>query len=543
MNFASAKNKFVVAQDLMKKGRAGITARPAKLAGESLYRIPGANRRPYAVPNRKPRRQGARYHELYRDAHSDPVVVEGLEKFSYLVRGDNYSTDNLAALIPSNFSKPNGKFPSLEISDVTERDMFGYEAIPQSKLGDKGGIWAWHGLRKLEFKVTGLDFDEKNKGADEEQRVALYFFKAGKDELAEVIRVDEIRYNLKRGAYVAYLNTNQLGAALEGIDDVQPIFNGRFEIHLYVHGEHFKTVYSFPVELCVHNTRLDKNFKNHLLDTTVSIDFGTSSTCAAVKGTGGNELITLSTMSEKITESEADFDSGYTVDEILKSITELKTIPSMKTEKRQQIKIHPLNDINSKVVYVADSPAAEDEDSLDPIAFYGYLLSRAINNPVNKKIYTSYKIAFPVKFEQGVRDKIRESLAYGIRRANQLVLGADGRARPFATFDPGGGNLDTSYGIFREAIDDELDEKDYTIQIFGCGGNERVGGEKLIHQLAYKIYLDNRDLIEEAKIPFVLPYGEKYPQGFDGLLGEIGDEISNANVSTLKEKLANHAEE
>ena len=579
--------------------------------------------------------------ELYEKATGEPVVVEDLEKLKYLVLGAEVETDSLRdwkrrdplldSLLPSYFEQSSEKFPAIQISDVTERDMFGYEAIPENKLGDKGGIWAWHGLRKLEISVERLTFDEENKGADEEQRAAMYFFRMGKDYLNELITVEDIRFNQKHNTYVAYLNTNRFGEELENTDDIAPIFNGRFELHIY--DRRSKVVYSFPVALCVHDTRLNEDGENHLFAEEggdVSIDFGTSSTCAAVMGTGRLELITLSgegkrnpssgdnqyenptnlmiyswdefyrqwehsnpncpflvTKSEELEDSEADYDSGYTVDDILKDInaddrgqrraraivTELKTIPAMKKQSRKQLKIYPLNDITGKVVYVTDDFEKEDEDTLDPVAFYGYLLSRAINNPVRQKIYNSYYVTFPVKFNADVRKKICDSLAYGIRRglpmriatamdgtepfisvkmeyeesvacvgavvANQLIIDDDSpQAKPFAIFDLGGGTLDTSYGIFRRAADDECDEAEYTIQIFGCGGNERVGGEKLIHQIAYKIYLDNRQETEGKEIPFVLPQGEHYPRGFDGLLTDIGDEISNANVSTLKENIA-----
>ena len=577
--------------------------------------------------------------ELYERATAEPVIVEGLEKLKYLVLDAEVETDELREwkrtdslldeLNPSYFEQSRDKFPTIQISDVTERDMFGYEEIPESKLGNKGGIWAWHGLRKLEISTKRLEFDEENKGSDEEQRAALYFFRMGKAELEELVTVEDIRFNRRRNVYVAYLNTNRFGEELENSQDTQPIFSGRFEIHLY--DRRSKVVYSFPISLCVHDTRLDDELENHLLDENgvVSIDFGTSSTCAAVKGTGIPELITLSgegkrsasgdsqyenptnlmiynwnefyrqweqanpncpflvTKSDELDDSEADYDSGYTVDDILKEInedergqrrvraivSELKNIPAMKKKNRSQIKIYPLNDVTGKVIYVTDDFKAADADTLDPIAFYGYLLSRAINNPVRRKIYRWYNVTFPVKFNRDVRQKICDSLAYGIRRAlprpmatamdedepfisvtmnyeepvacvgavvaNQLAIDENNPdAKPFAIFDLGGGTLDTSYGIFREAVGDECDIAEYTIQIFGCGGNERVGGEKLIHQLAYKIYLNNREEIESNDIPFVLPMGEMYPQGFDGILSDVGDEISNANVNTLKENLA-----
>ena len=575
--------------------------------------------------------------EFYETSTAKPVVVEGLEKLKYLVLGSEFETDKLQewkrrdifldSLLPADFEQSTDRFPAIQISDVTERDMFGYEEIPESKLGDKGGIWAWHGLRKLAISVKRLDFDEENKASDEEQRAALYFFQKDNEELDGIILVEEIRFNQHDKAYIAYLNTNLFGEKLDEYD-ISPTFKGRFELHLYERRS--KVAYSFPVDICVHNTQFDDNEENHLLDedNIVSIDFGTSSTCAAVKRTGNPELITLSgefkrtsegdnqyenptnlmvynwnefyrqweranrncpflvSKSEDLDDSEADYDSGYTVDDILKEInsddrgrrrvraivTELKTIPALPKKNRSQLKIYPLNDITGKVINITDNFEEEDENTLDPIAFYGYLLSRAINNPVRQKIYRDYSVTFPVKFNSDVRARICDSLAYGIRRGlplpmstkeddegepfitvnmdyeesvacvgaivgNQLIINDDSpEAKPFAVFDLGGGTLDTSYGIFRNSRDEEYTE--YTIQIFGCGGNERVGGEKLIHQIAYKIYLDNREETEGKEIPFVLPMGEMYPSGFDGLLSEVGDEISNANVSTLKENIA-----
>lgn len=257
----------------------------------------------------------------------------------------------------------------------------------------------------------------------------------GKEELENLITVKDIRFNRRRNVYIAYINTNRFGEELQNSHDIQPIFSGRFEIHLY--DRRSKVVYSFPISLCVHDTRLDDNLENHLLDEkgVVFIDFGTSSACAAIKGIGIPELITLSedgkrsasgdsqyenptnlmiynwdefyrqweqanpnfsflvTKSNELDDSEADYDSGYTVDDILKEInedergqrrvraivTEFKGIPAMKKRNRNQIKIYPINDVTGKVIYITDDFKAQDENTLAPISFYGYLLSRAIN--------------------------------------------------------------------------------------------------------------------------------------------------------------------
>ena len=66
---------------------------------------------------------------------------------------------------------------------------------------------------------------------------------------------------------------------------------------------------------------------------------------------------------------------------------------------------------------------------------------------------------------------------------------------------------------------------------------KKIGGEKLIHQLAYNIYINNKDKVRNNNIKFVIPKGELEPDGFEGLLSD-GDEIANTNLNIIKEKLA-----
>ena len=122
----------------------------------------------------------------------------------------------------------------------------------------------------------------------------------------------------------------------------------------------------------------------------------------------------------------------------------------------------------------------------------------------------------------------------------QLKLNRDdGRPKFFAIYDLGGGTVDFAFGMFRTALDeDEEEESDYFIENFGTDGDEKVGGEKLIHQLAYKIYCDNRDVMVENRIKFVLPEGKLRPEGFGTLVSEHGDDIADSNVHALKENLA-----
>lgn len=586
-----------------------------------------------------------RGHVKMRLYHSDakfPIVVDGFKKVQYIIFGEGDDPDpalkewkmsadsRLAEILPSYFkSDEDQSFPKMTYSDVTEHDMFGEPPVEDLST-NKGGIWAWHGLRKFKIEVKGLDFEKFKNAADIKHKATLYWYKRDNDEIPSIFE-NNLRYNLKGNYYTAYINTNELGAAMERAESPSPIFAGRFEIHISQH--RYKQIYAFPIRVCVHKTTLDTDVRNSLVDDEnfVSIDFGTSSTCAAIQGKSVKELITLSGEGKRDTNDndnafenptnlmlytwsefynqwrkdnislpflmtklkdiedvrEVDYDSGYTVDDVFKEviggddakgrlkmqaiITQLKMIPYILKNERE-LSLYPLNDPSRPKIFITDDIEKEDATHLNPIAFYGYLISRAINNPANQKIYISYKISMPVKFEESLRENICKSLEYGIKRGlprpiaeavedgeplvtvkteyeeSVACIGAvvgkqlkidetSPEAKLFAIFDLGGGTLDLSYGMFRNSVGDEQMFGSHTIQIFGVGGNENVGGEKLIHKIAYKIYCDNRDVINANDIVFELPMNELEPKGFnEGLFTH--DDNSAANLSIIKEKIA-----
>ena len=442
----------------------------------------------------------------------------------------------------------------------------------------------------------------------------------------ENIFEEEIRYDNKSKKFIAYIDTNKLADAIEEYESESqhPKFTGRFEIHLSYNSE--KTVYGFPIDIVVKNTRVSENGKNPFLkDGIVSIDFGTSSTCAAIKSEGKKRLLTLSginkiresednayenptnlmiynwrevfrqwdrtnkncpffvTKSEDVDVLQADYDSGYTVQDEYKLVDEidgrrrmqailmqLKMIPYLIAD-NIETKFVPYDDEKRSPIIVVDNVESEDGLHFDPIAFYGYLLGRAINEPQNGELYRKYQITYPSKFNAEIREKIRASLEYGIKRALPLgirdakdskgkpivsvtmdfsepeacvgaVIGRqlklDGKnAKLFAVYDLGGGTMDFAFGMLRKADDEELDEAEETLQFLGIDGDEKIGGEKLIHQLAYNIYINNKDKVRNNNIKFVIPKGELEPDGFEGLLSD-GDEIANTNLNIIKEKLA-----
>ena len=542
----------------------------------------------------------------YENSIDSSIVLRGLSKDYFRVE------ENL-------------KFPKITYADVTERDLFGYEAIPDTDLrADNKGIWGDCGFRKIEISFENWEFS-KLCNSDIKKKVSLYWNEMDKIPLENIFE-EEIRYDNKSKKFIAYIDTNKLADAIEEYESESqhPKFTGRFEIHLSYNSE--KTVYGFPIDIVVKNTRVSENGKNPFLkDGIVSIDFGTSSTCAAIKSEGKKRLLTLSginkiresednayenptnlmiynwrevfrqwdrtnkncpffvTKSEDVDVLQADYDSGYTVQDEYKLVDEidgrrrmqailmqLKMIPYLIAD-NIETKFIPYDDEKRSPIIVVDNVESEDGLHFDPIAFYGYLLGRAINEPQNGELYRKYQITYPSKFNAEIREKIRASLEYGIKRALPLgirdakdskgkpivsvtmdfsepeacvgaVIGRqlklDGKnAKLFAVYDLGGGTMDFAFGMLRKADDEELDEAEETLQFLGIDGDEKIGGEKLIHQLAYNIYINNKDKVRNNNIKFVIPKGELEPDGFEGLLSD-GDEIANTNLNIIKEKLA-----
>lgn len=561
--------------------------------------------------------------------------IQDLGEFQYLVAdgddNDEYKEkieqDPILRNLERSYFKAerDTRFPSIIYSDVTEKDMFGYEEVDASRLKSTG-VWGMHGFRKIEIHVENYKVAD---ASDHTRKVNFYWSQIDSKEIEKIFE-DRIDTNKDTNDFYVYINTNVLQDAI-GKNEIEshcPTFRGYFEIHDEF--KYDKRSYKFPVEIRIHDVESEDGRKAIVDNSMVSIDFGTSATCAAVPQAGNDKLFTLSgpakrdmndgdnayenptnimiyhwdevykqwsvdnddfpffmTKSNNVDEKFADYDSGYKVEDEYKDVdaedgrrkmvaimTQLKSIP-FSLSHDIELKFIPYWSKNRTPIAIIDTLDDMGETKFNPIAFYGYLLGRAINMPANGKVYTKYQITYPVKFDNDVREKIRSSLEFGIKRAlpksirtatkkngkplvsvtmnysepvacvgaivgSQLkITSDDSKSKLFAIYDLGGGTMDFAFGIFRNAQGNEIETASQVIEILGVDGDEKIGGEKLIHKLAYKIYKDNKDFMKEHGIKFVRPEDELNPDGFEGLLIEkAGDEIADSNVNSIKEKLA-----
>ncbi|MGN1137344.1 MAG: hypothetical protein ACI4SF_14135 [Oscillospiraceae bacterium] len=370
----------------------------------------------------------------------------------------------------------------------------------------------------------------------------------------------------------------------------------------------------YPVKIALINTMNDKCRQE--CRHAASIDFGTTSTCVAIETTAGKELLTISESADNSSSKyenptnlmmfdweslfktwiednkstmpilckggrqdyknwdengrknidKVDFDFGYPVrnelgaqDPIADSrtinsiLSLIKMIPYRVLQEKRDIKFSPFGD-QKKFIYITTDPEKQDAEHFDPVAFYGYLIGRAINDRSrHQQIHTKFMVTSPVKFNLEIKESIRKSLYQGLIRTVPkpmmshvkvemsydepvAYIGAicgtdyfkvDNTTEKFAVYDFGGGTLDFSFG---QVSND--DEGETTIDVFMVGGRDNIGGESLIERMTFQIYCKNYDQMKEHDIPIEKPEIERLPDEIESKL-VISDQYSNANMNII----------
>lgn len=390
--------------------------------------------------------------------------------------------------------------------------------------------------------------------------------------------------------FVIYLNTDKFMDFFDE-NDIDHIFYGYIKIairqDIQDRDENIEYIFEFPFNIKLKNPITTKS---HQKSSQVAIDFGTSSSCIAKDK--GKTLISFSDNPTSVLDYENmtaiilynwqkiynawnsqnktlphfnrskeraeyvdirkdHYDYGDNIKWELENAPDTKTMDAVITNIKsipKQLKdigkldIIPFDNFKNRV-FLTDKLENEKDDTLNPIALYGYLIGRALNLQVKDKIYTNYTITMPVKFADYQKKAILTSLEYGLKRALPLglrdeiklssqffepvaLLGVAKRLKYlkakgdkvtlFAVFDFGGGTLDFAFGLYRKAVDDEraieefgdeLEKYDNVIEIFKTGG-EMIGGETLIDNLSYKLYKDHQEIMRENNISIEIPEGE-----------------------------------
>ena len=207
-----------------------------------------------------------------------------------------------------------------------------------------------------------------------------------------------------------------------------------------------------------------------------------------------------------------------------------------------------------------------DEDAWNPIELYAYYIGLYINNMrKGHGIFLDYYLSFPVTYETKIREKIVKSFENGLKKSlpssileNEEVMKRfhvngdisepaayavcalqeygfepeDDEEIFYGIFDFGGGTTDFDFGLWKNSSKRRYD---YTIENFGAGGDEYLGGENLLEMLAFEVFKENQTLMREKGYTFTLAPKCTEFLGSDSLLADSQE--AEKNMHNLMEKI------
>lgn len=216
--------------------------------------------------------------------------------------------------------------------------------------------------------------------------------------------------------------------------------------------------------------------------------------------------------------------------------------------------------------YVLPSFLDLKEDDWNPIEIYAYYIGLYINNMrKGHGIYLDYYLSFPVTYETKIREKIVKSFEKGLKKSlpssileNEEIMkkfhvnGDISEPAAYAVcalqeygfepeedeevfygiFDFGGGTTDFDFGIWKQSTKRRYD---YTIENFGAGGDEYLGGENLLEMLAFDVFKENQTMMREKGYTFSLAPKCTEFLGSDSLLADSQE--AEKNMHNLMEKI------
>lgn len=207
----------------------------------------------------------------------------------------------------------------------------------------------------------------------------------------------------------------------------------------------------------------------------------------------------------------------------------------------------------------------DDQYAFDPIELYAWFLGMTINWR-SRGIFLNYNMTFPVKYDALTKRKILASFRRGLQRSLPLALTYSPRFHEFsveevasepaafaasalqaydieptetgvayAVFDFGGGTTDFDYGFYRLPSEAEAAEGyEHVLEHFNAEGDEFLGGENLLENLAYRVFLNNLELCREKGISFTRPIDAADFPGSEQLVVRTQAAITNTTILMSK---------
>jgi hypothetical protein len=235
----------------------------------------------------------------------------------------------------------------------------------------------------------------------------------------------------------------------------------------------------------------------------------------------------------------------------------------LRDQKEYEYQLQPLTEYNP--VKGQAIQIGKDYPQLDPIEVYAWFLGMTINWR-ERGIFLNYHLTFPVKYSNEVKARILAAFRRGLQRSLPESLIYDERFNEFsveelasepaafaaaalerleiepndggvsyAVFDFGGGTTDFDYGFYRTPNDEEYDEGwDHVIEHFGSSGDQFLGGENLLENLAYLVFQANSGECNKKKIAFTKPLDAEVFAGSELLIAQTQAAYTNTTLMMSK---------
>lgn len=258
-----------------------------------------------------------------------------------------------------------------------------------------------------------------------------------------------------------------------------------------------------------------------------------------------------------------------------RAIASLTALPLLREriEQKTPTKVRGRADPETEETLKKPAPPIIDEDGIgahdpfDPIELYGYYLGLHVNQR-HRGITMRYAVAMPAGWSQDRRQSVLVALRRGVFRslpagivdyhdtvglevvdAGPSVLNfavhalrafgvqAKEIGTPFAAIDAGASETGMICGLYRPAKGDEkLEGFDRIVEHLSPGAVAWLGGERLLHRLAYRVVAANSSAIRAAGV-MIEPPGSEEPAD-----DEAADLVSNssearANTQILRDAL------
>ncbi|MRG90510.1 hypothetical protein [Polyangium spumosum] len=244
-----------------------------------------------------------------------------------------------------------------------------------------------------------------------------------------------------------------------------------------------------------------------------------------------------------------------------------------RVDRKEKISLRGRGDPETQETLKKPAPPIIDEDGIgahdpfDPIELYAYYIGLHVNHRT-RGIHTRYLVAMPSGWSDdrrksalvAVRRGIFRSLPAGMLEFHDMdmlnVVDAGPAAIPFAAFafrafavqpkpdpvpfvaiDAGASETGVVYGLFRNAKPDEQMEGGYErmIEYLDPTSIPWFGGERLLHRLAYRLYVAAEASVGAARVPFDRPSEETPVGALEHLL--IASPEGRANAEALKDAI------